>query len=119
MSLKEVAELQMQIEKVENKLKELRKQEKIAIEEIVKSGKMSDRWYELTIIRKPGNREIMVEEMAKCYPDQFKQVATFSVLVRDAEKVLTEQEMMQVTKRKPDMVSYEIRKKAVPEVIVL
>ncbi|MCE5226263.1 MAG: hypothetical protein LLG05_10485 [Porphyromonadaceae bacterium] len=118
MSLKEVADLQGKITLLETKLKELKRQEKVAIEEVVKSGKTSDRWYELITVTRPGNREIIIDEFSRCFPDQFKQVAILTAYIKDAEKVLNEKEMMQVTRRKPDQVSYEIRKKAQMEVII-
>lgn len=110
-TLNTIYEIEQQITKLETELKALRAQEKDLIEKALKTGSTENRYYMLTSRVRKGDRVIDVKTLEEKYPEVYRSCIRVSVNVTDAQKLLGDSVIDQISTRKPDSVSWYVTKK--------
>jgi hypothetical protein len=111
------SDFSIEISKQKKILKDLETKQKLVFEEILKSGIIEDRYYQLKKEIIPGNREVSIVLLVNKYPELYSKYKIESIRIEDLKKDLSDDEISAVSDRKKPFIKYSIVKKSSAEVI--
>jgi hypothetical protein len=106
------------IELLRTRLKNLEEEKKVLINQIITSGKTENRYYRLDKDIIPGNRVIDPVLLKNKYPEVYNKCLTETVLIKDAQKLLGDNQITEVSTMRHPIIKYKVTKKSAEPVIV-